>query len=262
MPRKPSGRKEKGVKEKEWEDALEAVIRDITTNAASDHKQQQQMVQIVIYESIDYLIFQILSEKMEIQQENQQVAVSTPTCMESVNRISKLPMVESTIQTTTSMYEKVKDYNSVTNWTLSTAESTVSKAVEVSKPITTPMIRNLEGPIKKVDEVLCSGLDYVENKVPAVKLPPGEIYTNTKDYINTIVTPRVEQAYAYAEPAVKTAKDIVEPAVKTAKDIVEPVVEKAKSLIEPALDTAAAIKENVMHRVDEYLHCGHSKKGT
>lgn len=50
MPRKSTNRKEKGVKQKEWEDAIEAVIRDITSNATSDHK-QQQMVQIVIYES-------------------------------------------------------------------------------------------------------------------------------------------------------------------------------------------------------------------
>lgn len=30
------------------------------------------------------------------------------TCMESVNRIAKLPVVESTIQTATNIYEKVK----------------------------------------------------------------------------------------------------------------------------------------------------------
>lgn len=61
--------------------------------------------------------------------------------------------------------------NSVTQWTCSTAESAVTKAVEVGKPI----VQGLEGPIKKVDGVLCSGLDYVESKVPAVKLPPGEV---------------------------------------------------------------------------------------
>ncbi|XP_018572934.1 lipid storage droplets surface-binding protein 2 isoform X2 [Anoplophora glabripennis] len=197
---------------------------------------------------------------MAAEQGSEQVTVPT-TCMESVNRISKLPVVESTIQTATNIYEKVKDYNSVTNWTLSTAESTVNKAVEVGKPIATPVIRNLEGPIKKVDGVLCSGLDYVENKVPAVKLPPGEIYTSTKEYIHNTITPALEQAYSYAEPAVKTAKDIMEPAVQSAKNIVEPAVEKAKSLMEPALDTAAAIKENVMHKADEYLHCGHSQEG-
>nr|CAI5865461.1 unnamed protein product [Callosobruchus analis] len=99
----------------------------------------------------------------------------SPTCMESVNRISKLPVVESTIQTATSLYEKVKDYNTVTHWTLSTAESTVQKAVEVGKPIATPVIKNLEGPIKKVDGVFCTGLDYVENKLPVVKMPPNVV---------------------------------------------------------------------------------------
>lgn len=195
------------------------------------------------------------------------------TCLESVNRISKLPVVESTIQTATSLYEKVKEYNNVTHWTLSTAENTVNKAVEVGKPIATPVIRNLEGPIKKVDDALCTGLDYIESKVPAVKLPPGEIYNSTKDYVQNTVTPAVESAYSYAEPAVKTARDIVEPAVEsakhymepaveTAKHYVEPAVEKAKSIVEPlvqpAMDTANAIKENVMHKVDEYLHPEHN----
>ncbi|XP_018575924.1 TWiK family of potassium channels protein 7 [Anoplophora glabripennis] len=49
MPRKSANRKHKGAKQKEWEDAIEAVIRDITTNATDHNK--QQMVQIVIYES-------------------------------------------------------------------------------------------------------------------------------------------------------------------------------------------------------------------
>ncbi|KAF7277737.1 lipid storage droplets surface-binding protein 2-like isoform X1 [Rhynchophorus ferrugineus] len=155
-----------------------------------------------------------------------------PTCMESVNRIVKLPAVEQTIQTVHDIYGKVKDYNNLTNWTLQTAEDTVNKAVTVGKPYATPVIKNLEGPIKKVDDVLCTGLDYVEAKVPAVKLPPKElisqIYTSTKDYVTSHVNPAVESAKAYVEPAVKTAKDIVEPAVKTAKDLVEPVVENVK----------------------------------
>lgn len=33
----------------------------------------------------------------------------------------------------------------------------------------------LEGPIKKVDQIFCTGLDYVETNVPGVKLPPGEV---------------------------------------------------------------------------------------
>jgi len=47
--------------------------------------------------------------------------------------------------------------------------------VDIAKPYAAPVIKNFEGPIKKVDDVLCSGLDYVESKVPSVKLPPKEV---------------------------------------------------------------------------------------
>lgn len=40
---------------------------------------------------------------------------------------------------------------------------------------TLPVTARLEGPIKKVDSLLCSSLDFVENKIPAVKLPPDEV---------------------------------------------------------------------------------------
>ncbi|KAJ3658781.1 hypothetical protein Zmor_010502 [Zophobas morio] len=186
-----------------------------------------------------------------------------PTCMESVNRIVKLPVVESSINAATTVYEKVKEYNSVTQWTCNTAESVVNKAVEVGKPIATPIVQGLEGPIKKVDGVFCTGLDYVENKVPAVKLPPGEMYTTTKDYVNNTVTPAIGAAYAYVEPAVKsayekiepaveTAKTVVEPAVEKAKVIVEPAVEKAKTLVEPAIEKAKSIVEPALESLKEY----------
>lgn len=212
---------------------------------------------------------------MSADQINQNVPSITdlsPTCMESVNRFSKLPVVDSTIKTATSIYEKVKDYNSITQWTLSTAENTMNMAVEVGRPIATPVIRNLEGPIKKVDSVLCSGLDYVENKVPAVKLPAGEIYNSTYGYVSSTVSPAVqtakaysESAKAYTEPAMKTAKDILEPSYERAKSAVEPAVERARGIVEPlvqpALDKANAIKENVMNKVDELLHHGHNHDG-
>lgn len=68
-----------------------------------------------------------------------------------------------------------QDSNQYINWTLSTAESTMNTAVEKITPLATPVAARLEGPIKKVDSMLCTGLDYVETKVPCVKLPPGEV---------------------------------------------------------------------------------------
>lgn len=53
MSKKPIGGKaskeEKKIRQEEWERAMEAVIRDITSGAAN--KQHPPVVQIVIYES-------------------------------------------------------------------------------------------------------------------------------------------------------------------------------------------------------------------
>lgn len=48
MPKK-SSKKEKKVKQKDWEDAIEAVIKDITVGAIE--QKSPPVVQIVIYES-------------------------------------------------------------------------------------------------------------------------------------------------------------------------------------------------------------------
>lgn len=51
------------------------------------------------------------------------------------------------------------------------AESTASKVANV----TAPVLLKIQGPIGILDGVLCVGLDYVERKLPAVKLPPNEV---------------------------------------------------------------------------------------
>lgn len=166
--------------------------------------------------------------------------------IESVNRVAKLPVVEAAIHKATGLYEMAKDSNSVVNYALTTCESTVKTGMEKISPLTTPVVASLEGPIKKVDGILCSGLDYVEDKVPCVKLPPNEMYENTKNYINETVQPAVQTARNIVEPTVERAKHIVEPAVETAKGIVEPMIETAKH-------TAVAAKDYGLEKVEELV---------
>lgn len=185
--------------------------------------------------------------------------------VESVNRITKLPVVESTISTASSIYSRVKEFNGLTQWTLGTAESTMSKAVEIGKPYAAPVVTKFDGPIKKMDSLVCSGLDYLETNVPMVKLPAGEIllqmYNTTKDYINVAVTPVAN----VVSPAVQTAKNLVEPAVESAKtrygeakQMMEPAMQSAKQMVEPyvqpAIDRASAIKDYGSNKLEEFLH--------
>ena len=45
-------------------------------------------------------------------------------------------------------------------------------------------MNQLQGPIKRVDSLICVSLDYVENKVPAVKLPPQELFGTIVYFFN------------------------------------------------------------------------------
>ncbi|KAF4533174.1 hypothetical protein B566_EDAN001716 [Ephemera danica] len=110
--------------------------------------------------------------------------------MESVQRLAKLPVVESSLNIATDVYSRVKEANSVLNWTLSTAESTVSRAVEHALPVA----ERLEKPLKRMDTLLCSSLDYVEAKVPAVKLPTQELLETTSSYVEAKLQPALEKA--------------------------------------------------------------------
>lgn len=64
-----------------------------------------------------------------------------------------------------------QESSSLVNSVLVTAEGKVKQAAESAQPLAA----KLDGPIKKVDSLLCTSLDFVEEKVPCIKLPPGEV---------------------------------------------------------------------------------------
>ncbi|XP_071455636.1 lipid storage droplets surface-binding protein 1-like isoform X2 [Hetaerina americana] len=98
--------------------------------------------------------------------------------MESVNRISKIPIVESVWGVATGFYGKVKESNSVVSWTLSHAEVVSTAAIG-------PVASRLETPLHAVDSMLCKGIDMVEEKVPAIKMPPSQMLATTREYVAT-----------------------------------------------------------------------------
>lgn len=54
------------------------------------------------------------------------------------------------------------------NWSLDTAEQSLAIATATARPA----IFALNGPITTIDQLLCKGIDIVEQRVPAVHLPP------------------------------------------------------------------------------------------
>ncbi|XP_021929315.1 lipid storage droplets surface-binding protein 2-like isoform X2 [Zootermopsis nevadensis] len=123
-----------------------------------------------------------------------------PIRMASVVRVSKLPVIEQTSNIAVNVYKKVKKSNCVFNWSLKKAESTVSKAVKSTEPV----VLRLRTPITKVDGLLCVGLDYIEAKVPGIKLPAHEMYANAKQFVTDCAQPCVNCAGAVKGLGVRT----------------------------------------------------------
>ncbi|KAG5879258.1 hypothetical protein JTB14_012528 [Gonioctena quinquepunctata] len=117
--------------------------------------------------------------------------------LESVTRITHIPIVESGWSYAGNIYQKIKDTNSLVHWTLDTAESSANSVLEVASPA----IVLLEGPILSLDKMVCKSLDIVEQAVPSINLPPEMIYWNTKQYVTDVST-------KIAQPVLKRADSV------------------------------------------------------
>ncbi|EGI61017.1 PREDICTED: lipid storage droplets surface-binding protein 1 [Acromyrmex echinatior] len=110
---------------------------------------------------------------------------------ESVTKFSSLPIVESGIYIAGNVYTRIKRSNSLMNWSLDTAEQSLAIATAKARPA----IVALNGPITTIDQLLCKGIDIVEQRLPPVQLPPYVMYLNTRDYVNEkIVKPVLMRA--------------------------------------------------------------------
>lgn len=95
--------------------------------------------------------------------------------LEVLDRVRSIPVVQSGIEKTGSMYSYVKDSHHLINWALNYAEAGLHYATATAVPLATPIAKKLEGHINTVDQKLCQGLDIVEQRVPIVKQPPQQV---------------------------------------------------------------------------------------
>nr|XP_050844111.1 lipid storage droplets surface-binding protein 1-like isoform X2 [Vespula vulgaris] len=110
---------------------------------------------------------------------------------ESIMKLSSLPIVESSIHIAGHVYKRIKSSNYLMNWSLDAAEQSLALAAASAKPA----IYTFNGPIMTIDQLLCKGIDIVEHRVPAVHIPPQQMYWNTREYVaNKILRPVLMRA--------------------------------------------------------------------
>nr|CAH7738211.1 unnamed protein product [Callosobruchus chinensis] len=104
--------------------------------------------------------------------------------LESVNRITNLPIVETGLGYAENVYNRIKKSNNLLNWTLVQAEHSAQSVLEVA----TPVIVLFNGPISTIDKLVCKSLDVVEHTVPQINLPPQMMCWNIQQYVEALST--------------------------------------------------------------------------
>lgn len=111
--------------------------------------------------------------------------------MESISRFGSIPVVETGLKTANTVYQKVKESNGLFNWGFETAEAITYAFVDSLRPAA----KLIEGPLHRLDYLMCRSLDFVEQKVPSMYLPPEMMYWNTKEYMSDrLVKPVLSRA--------------------------------------------------------------------
>lgn len=98
-------------------------------------------------------------------------------------RLANLPIVASINSSITGAYTSVKQSHPTVEKIFGTTEEGFSEGAQMVAPVISKIESTLKEPLKCIDAVICDGLDYLENNVPSVKLPPAEMYDNIEEYV-------------------------------------------------------------------------------
>lgn len=120
--------------------------------------------------------------------------------MESFERFSSIPVVETTAKTALNVYNRVKNSNRLVNWYFNVSENIALAVLESFTPALKLSV--IEGPLSKIDSVGVKILESVEQTVPNINLPPQMIYWNTKEYVaDRVVKPVLKRADSFSDLA-------------------------------------------------------------
>lgn len=112
-----------------------------------------------------------------------------------VQRFSNLPVIKTGIDKATDIYVRAKKSNKIIEWSMQTAETTITIVVDIS---TLPVVL-FDGPVHLLDEILCKSLDMVEEAVPIIKEQPDKIYGKAMEVVHTVMEPVLKRADSVKE---------------------------------------------------------------
>nr|XP_050848145.1 perilipin-1-like [Vespula vulgaris] len=122
---------------------------------------------------------------------NKLIKKEEDSCMICTRRFFRLPIFLSVTSSFCQAYETVKKSHESVTIVFDSLENGLSKGAEYIGPMTNRIGETLETPMKTVDNFVCIGLDFLEEKVPSIKLPPYEIFQNISNNIRLLASSTV-----------------------------------------------------------------------
>lgn len=122
-----------------------------------------------------------------------------------IEKLREIPLVECAYSTSTGVYNKVKESNSLLSWTLQSAEGVFMTAMGAVAPVA----NKFQQPIHVVDDTLCKGIDVLQEKIPIVKEPPSQILETAKTAVTSAIQPRVSQISAITTKSWDKANEVL-----------------------------------------------------
>ncbi|XP_032665525.1 perilipin-1-like isoform X2 [Odontomachus brunneus] len=112
--------------------------------------------------------------------------------MVCTRRLMDLPLLAAVTAALRNAYAVTKGSHEAVATIFGHAEDGVRASLQFASPVTDRVTDALETPLKAVDDAVCVGLDYVEEKLPSVKLPASQIYANVRDCVRSIFSSALE----------------------------------------------------------------------
>lgn len=114
--------------------------------------------------------------------------------MESIEKFSSIPLVESGLNAGFMIYNRIKRTNRLMFWGLETSENVAMSMIESIRPA----VKFIEGPLERIDQIGLKVLESFEEKVPNLYLPPQMIYWNATEYVSDhVVKPVLKRADSF-----------------------------------------------------------------
>lgn len=105
------------------------------------------------------------------------------SCMVCTGCFFRLPIFLSVTSSLCQAYKTVKRSHESVTIVFDSLEDGLSNGAEYVSPMTNLISETLKTPMKTIHNFVCIGLDFLEEKVPSIKLPPYETFQNISNNV-------------------------------------------------------------------------------